>query len=80
MDSSELRKKAKWHEDRAGAPKQNASLQKAAQMHYRAELQDRGVDTPNTPLVKTRKVAGKFVEPESKAGSGRPSPSDFAWR
>ena len=80
MDSSDLRRKAKWHEDRAGTRASPAGLERSAQMNYRAELAERGQDAPSGGLVKARFMGGQRVEPEYRTRAGRPSPKEFAWR
>lgn len=82
-ESEVLKKKAKWHTDRAGS-RLPASMEKAAQLHYRAELlKVPNAGMPTGPLAKgtrVREMGGRSVEPEFKNKSGRPDPKEFAWR
>lgn len=73
----DLQIKADWHAKRAGG-RANASLERAGQLHYRAETARVGIPHPDRPDVKH--IKGRAVEPESKPRAGRPSPADFAWR
>ena len=83
---SALEKKAKWHEQRTGS-RLPATVARAGQLRYRAELIREGQSPPHddpdhnrAKTTRVREMGGRSVEPEFKNKGGRPDPKEFAWR